>query len=112
MESGNTSLGLNENVEAALAYAGAFISGIVLLILEKESEFVRFHAMQSTVTFLGLLALDLLLGWIPIFGFVFDFVIKIVAIVAWIVGIVKAYQGERFKFPIAGDLAEHFLPKV
>ncbi|AFK22883.1 DUF4870 domain-containing protein [Pyrococcus sp. ST04] len=112
MEKKRTSLGLEENVEAALSYIAGFISGVILLALEKDSEFVRFHAMQSTVTFLGLFILWALFSWIPFFGWFFVVIIKITALIAWIIGIIKAYQGEMFKFPIAGELAENLLPKV
>lgn len=50
----NTSVGLEENVEGALAYLLGFVSGIVLYLIEKDSRFVRFHALQSTVIFLGI----------------------------------------------------------
>ncbi|MFA4639739.1 DUF4870 domain-containing protein [Pyrococcus kukulkanii] len=107
-----TSLGLEENVEAALSYVGIFVTGIIILALEKESEFVRFHALQSTITFLGLIILGAIFSVIPIIGWIFNTIITIVAVIAWILGIIKAYQGEKFKFPIAGDLAESWLPKV
>jgi len=51
-------LGSDENVEALLTYVLGWITGIVFLILEKNSKFVRFHAMQSTITFLGLTILS------------------------------------------------------
>ncbi|AEH24820.1 DUF4870 domain-containing protein [Pyrococcus yayanosii] len=107
-----TSLGLEENVEAALAYVGIFITGIIFLALEKESEFVRFHAMQSTVAFLGLFFLWAIFSMIPFMGWIIALLVQIVGLVVWIVGIVKAYQGERYKFPIVGDIAEQWLPKV
>ncbi|RLF90215.1 hypothetical protein DRN82_03560 [Thermococci archaeon] len=110
--SSKTSLNVEENVEAALSYVGIFITGIIILALEKESEFVRFHALQSTITFLGLILLGAVFRVIPIIGWVFNTVVTVVALIAWILGIIKAYQGEKFKFPIAGDLAESWLPKV
>jgi len=42
----NTTLGLDEKVEAALSYLLFFVSGIIILILEQKSSFVRFHAAQ------------------------------------------------------------------
>lgn len=98
MDSKKTSLGLNENVEAVLSYLLGWLTGIVFLFLEKESDFIRFHAMQSTVTFLGFtlrsFVLDLLI-FIPFLGiFVggFNLLIGLVAIITWIICIVKAYQ--------------------
>ncbi len=51
---GSTSLDLSENVEAALSYLLLWLSGILFLVLEKKNKFVKFHAMQSVITFLPL----------------------------------------------------------
>ncbi|WP_297464511.1 DUF4870 domain-containing protein [Thermococcus sp.] len=106
---GRTSLGLDENVEGMLAYLLGPITGIILLILEKESDFVRFHAMQSTIAFLSLWVLQIILRAVfsPL-----GTLVGLLELVVWIVGMVKAYQGERYKFPIVGDLAEQWLEKV
>lgn len=104
-----TSLGMDENLEGLLAYLLGPITGIILLLLEKESEFVRFHAMQSTIVFIGLWILQIVAG--IIFGPLWT-LIGLLEFVVWIVGMVKAYQGERYRFPIAGDLAEQWLGKV
>ncbi|MEM0202685.1 MAG: DUF4870 domain-containing protein [Archaeoglobaceae archaeon] len=111
-----TSLGLKENVEGLLCYLVTFITGIVFLLIEKESRFVRFHAMQSTVTFLSLFILQWILGFLaitifilaPFFGLL-SLLINLVILILWIVGMVKAYQGEMYKFPIFGDIAENML---
>ena len=47
--------GLKDTHTAVLAYLLGFISGIIVLLLEKESSFVKFHAMQSTMAFVGYL---------------------------------------------------------
>ncbi|AHF79778.1 DUF4870 domain-containing protein [Thermococcus paralvinellae] len=102
-----TSLGLEENVEAALAYVLGFLTGIIFLLLEKESEFVRFHAMQSTITFLGIFIIQRILAFIPFLGGILAMLLGLVGLVLWILGIVKAYQGEYYKFPIVGSIAEN-----
>ncbi len=56
------------NVVAALAYLGGALTGIVVLLVEKKDQFVRFHAMQSTVTFLLVLVANLLLRNVPVVG--------------------------------------------
>ncbi|RME53954.1 DUF4870 domain-containing protein [Candidatus Woesearchaeota archaeon] len=101
-----TSLGIDENIEAVLAYLLAFFTGIAFLLIEKENRFVRFHAMQSTITFAGLFVLSFVLGFIPLLGMLLSLLLTIFAIILWIICLIKAYQGERFKLPIAGDLAE------
>ena len=107
-----TSLGMEENVEGLLAYVLGAITGILFLVLEKESDFVRFHAMQSTITFISLWVLQMVFRWIPFFGFLIYWLLGLLAFVLWILGMVKAYQGERYKFPFFGDLAEQWVGKV
>ncbi|MBW9222563.1 DUF4870 domain-containing protein [Methanothermococcus sp. SCGC AD-155-C09] len=107
-----TTLGLDENVEGLLCYLIGAISGIVFLILEKESEFVKFHAMQSIVTSLSLMVLSIIVALIPCIGILFSILIFFVGLALWILGMYKAYQGERYKFPIFGDIAEDLLKKV
>jgi len=111
-EIGKTSLGMDENLEGLLAYLLWWLTGIVLLLLEKESYFVRFHAMQSTVMFLFFTVAIKVFEFIPIIGWLIAYLLSLVAIIAWIVGMVKAYQGELYKFPVFGDLAEQWVEKV
>ena len=111
-EGKKTSLGLDENVEGALAYLLGFITGIAFLLLEKESDFVRFHAMQSTIVFLGLFIIDVILRLIPFLGWLLGILISLIGLIVWIVGMIKAYQGELYKFPIVGDIAEGQLEKM
>ncbi|WP_297437762.1 DUF4870 domain-containing protein [Thermococcus sp.] len=109
---GKTSLGIEENLEGLLAYLGWWLTGIIFLLLEKDSDFVRFHAMQSTITFLGITILAWILAVIPFVGWVLSELLWLLGVILWIVGMVKAYQGERYKFPFIGDLAEQWLGKV
>ena len=103
---GRTVWGLDPNVAGALSYAVGWVSGIVFLIFE-PNKFVRFHAWQSTIAFGGLsiswmVALSLgPPGWILAI-----FVIPPVSAVLWLMLMYKAYQGERFKVPVAGEMAE------
>ena len=59
--SGKSAIGLDSHVAATLAYLGGILSGIVLLMVEKDDRFVRFHAMQSTIVFLVVLVVHLVL---------------------------------------------------
>lgn len=101
-----TSLGMDENLEALLCYLLAWITGLVFYLLEKDNKFVRFHAMQSIVTFLPLTILSWILMFIPFFGWILGWLISLLGLILWIVLMIKAYQGEKFKLPIVGDIAE------
>jgi|SRR5258708_4897393 uncharacterized membrane protein len=101
-----TSTGLDANLAAAVSYLVGFVTGIIFLLVEKENKFVRFHAMQSTLVFLGIVAVDILLQMIPILGaLVVVFVVFPVSAVLWLLLMYKAYQGEEFKLPLVGQMA-------
>jgi|SRR3989344_9649831 len=104
--SGKTSVGLDENLEGLLCYLLGFITGIIFIIIEKDSRFVKFHAWQSTSVFLLLALVHFFLGWMPFLGGVLSFVIGIGIFAIWILLMYKAYLGEKYKLPIVGDFAE------
>ena len=97
---------LEENVEGLLCYLLGWISGIVFLLIENKSKFVRFHAWQSTFAFLLLTAAHFVVGWMPFIGGVLSFGLGIITLVLWIFMMYKAYNREMYKLPIAGDFAE------
>ena len=105
METKKTSTGLEENVASLLCYVLGWISGIVFLILEKENRTVRFHAFQSIVVFGFLTVAGWVLGAIPVIRW-FAWVPGLLGFILWIILMVKAYQGEKYKVPVAGDMAE------
>jgi uncharacterized membrane protein len=101
-----TSTGLDANLAAALSYLVGFVTGAIFLVVEKENKFVRFHAMQSTLLFAGIVVIDLLLKVVPVLGpLVVIFVVIPVSAVLWLLLIYKAYQGEEYKLPLVGQLA-------
>ena len=98
---------LSENIRGALCYVLGFVSGIFFMLTEKKNKFVRFHAMQSIMVFLGLT----LLMMIPFIGWMLSVFIAPLSLLLWLFLMYKAYQGEKFKLPIIGDLAEKHSEK-
>ena len=104
---GPSSTRLDANLAAALAYLGGFVTGLVLLAVEKESRFVRFHAMQSTVFFLGVLVVSIAVNSILFLGaLLYAFLLFPAVMILWLVLMFKAYSGETYKLPVVGDFAE------
>jgi uncharacterized membrane protein len=101
-----TSMELDENVAGLLCYVLGWVSGLVFFLIEKKNKFVRFHALQSIIVFGVLTLASIVIGWIPFIGWVINMLIGVLAIVLWILLMIKAYQGEKYKLPWAGNLAE------
>lgn len=103
-----TATGLDENVAALLCYVGWWVSGIVFLIIEPENKFVRFHAIQSIIAFGFISVVGWVLSWIPVVGPGLSGIIGLGGFALWIAMMIKAYQGGRYKLPVAGDMAERY----
>lgn len=99
----------NENLMGAVAYLLGFVTGIILLITEKNNKFIRFHAMQSTIVFGGLFILNIALGFIPVLGGLLGMILPLVWLILWVFLMFKAYSGEMYKLPVVGDFAEKQL---
>lgn len=107
-----TSIGLEQNIAAMLSYILGFITGIIFLLVEKENKFVRFHAMQSIVVFGAIFLIGVVIGWVPIIGWLIGALISPIALVIWIILLIKSYKNEWYEFPIAGKIAKEQVNKI
>ena len=131
MQNQKSAIGLDGNLTALIGY----IVGIVALVeifIEKENRFAKFHAIQSILfhfgawillTVLWVLAIFLWIGGAALGAAIGSAVSVIVGLIAWLVALIcllvflgylgglifaaiKSYQGNMFKLPIVGKLAE------
>jgi len=115
--------GLEPNVAGALCYALGWVTGLIFFFIDKRPS-VRFHATQSIVVFgciailyvvlgplLGVGLFSAGLGVMALFHLIFS-LIWLASIILWILLMVKAYQGEQFRVPIAADLADKIFGKA
>jgi len=107
--SGKSAIGLDSHVTATIAYLGGILSGIFLLMVEKDDRYVRFHAMQSTIVFLIVLVVHFALLGVPVIGWILymPFIVGVVGL--WGFLMFKAFHGETYKLPYIGDLADQQL---
>lgn len=106
----NAGTGLSKNTAAALSYVLGPISGVIFLVLEKDP-YVRFHAMQSIVTFVGLFILDSALVFTVVLA-VFVPLVGIIGFILWLLLIYKAWQGDEWEVPVFGKVARQLLAKT
>ncbi len=104
-----SSTGLAENVAGALCYLLGWVTGLVFLVLEQQSAYVRYHAMQSVVTFGGIAAVSLVLSLLSGIGFVLQQALGLLSVVLWILLMVKAWQGERYRLTWISDVVDRLL---
>jgi uncharacterized membrane protein len=119
---GGSETGLQENVAGALCYSLGWITGLIFFFVDKRP-YVRFHAAQSIVVFGALTILSEVFssffgfslvtgGWTSFsLGFALWHLLHLVALILWILLMIKAYQGERFRVPIAADFADKIFGK-
>jgi uncharacterized membrane protein len=115
-----SSRGLAPNVASALAYVLGAITGVILLVIEKDNRFVRFHAAQSVAVTLvliviniGLSILSAALVVVPILGWIVAILLSVglafATFVVWVLLMWRAYQGREWELPFAGGIARKIM---
>jgi uncharacterized membrane protein len=115
-----TRTGISDNAAATISYF-TFIPAIVFLLLPpyKESSYVRFHAWQSVLLSIAAFVIDIILGSIALLtlflgtsALAYTFrTISLLWLVLWLVCVVRAMNGKRFKIPLLGSIAEKLAMK-
>jgi len=123
MENQKSALGLDGNVTALIGYIIGIVA-LILIFIEKDNKFVRFHAFQSVLYTVGFIVVYIVaMILITIITFVLGAMSDILGLIgsllylllfvvwlAWLVGLifaaVKAFGNNMFKLPIVGNLAE------
>lgn len=122
--------GLDENVAGALSYLVGFVTGLIFFLIEKENDFVRFHAAQSMafsgLLFVAYIALSIVgtvittvmfsststffVGSIVsmVFGLVW-LVLALGGLATWLYLLVSSYQGKTPRIPIAAGIADKLV---
>lgn len=112
----STSTGVDARLSSILCYAGWWVTGLVFLFAERRNSEVRFHAAQSLVVF-GVLSVALFLcgGASAVAFFVAASTFQIlqaignaiwfVAVVIWLLLLVRTWRGETWRMPVAGNVA-------
>lgn len=116
---GKTTIGMEANLAAALAYLLGLITGILFFAIEKENKFVRFHAMQSILFCVAWIILGVALSvlmMIPVLGWIISIlgylIIGLGGFILWLFIMYKAYQGEQYLLPVVGEIALRQVQKA
>ena len=109
--------GLAPNVASLLCYVCTIVTGIIFLLIEKDNRDVRFHAWQAILLGAGAFVLQIgvtiltailgaISGVLATIMWMLGMVVYLGIFVVWIMCMIKAYQGQRWKVPFIGDIAE------
>ncbi len=106
-----TGMGMKARTAGLLCYLFGWVTGLIFFFIEKESRFVRFHAMQSILFFGSLSILQGVFSYIPFYGAVGG-ALGLVMFIGWIFMMVKASRGQYYKLPLFGDLADRLIDQI
>ncbi|KAJ3174250.1 hypothetical protein HDU88_000218 [Geranomyces variabilis] len=105
-----TSVSARIDIESALCYALGCVTGILFLIIETKNDFVRFHAWQSVLTFIGLLLVQFFFSLFSSTMVWLLFFVE-VGLAGWL-GF-KAYTNsdslDRYQLPYIGEIASQWV---
>lgn len=106
---GKSSMGMDENVAGLLCYAFQWLTGLIFFLTEKDSKFVKFHALQSLVSFGALTVAAIVFRFFPFIGGLLGTLTNLAQFVLWIFMMIKSYQGEWFEIPVVADIVKKQL---
>lgn len=106
-----TVAGLSPDIAGVLCYSVGWISGIVMLLIKKENRYIRFHALQSIITF-GILTVPIIVlnlitlknGILHLSLVILYWIIIVFSVFLWILLMYKAYQGQIYRLPLTGHI--------
>jgi uncharacterized membrane protein len=103
----STQSGLSDNAAGALAYV-TIIPAIIFLVIEpyNKNAFIKFHCWQSIFLCIACIAIDMILFFIPFVGWIIVPLFGLGVLILWIICVMKAFQGQKFMFPVIGGFAE------
>ncbi len=113
--SASASIPLGSRILASLSYVLFWITGLLLFLFNRSNRFVLFHSLQSLLIFgsatVFYIAFACVMAYVPfipvhVFALIFAVLVTMIAVISWIVGIVKALTGSYYKLPFVGSYSE------
>ena len=105
--------GLSDDAASGIAYL-TFIPAIIFLVVPpyNQSAKVRFHSWQSiflAVAWFAIWVVLAFIGFIPFLNLIDVILFPLCGLgflILWLIVMINAFNGKRFKVPVIGDLAE------
>ncbi len=103
---------MNEKTKAAVSYVLGWITGLIMLVIEKDNKYVRFHAMQSVVVSGIMSILIAIVRLVPFLGGLVGWALGVVTTLTMVYLIIQALAGKEFKVPVVGEVAWNQIHKA
>jgi uncharacterized membrane protein len=104
--------GMDIRAASGLAYVLTIITGVIFLVVDRRPE-VRFHAWQAILFGIAWAVVGILRAALRFFPFnLLLWLAWLAGLIVWIVLMVQGFQGNHFKLPYVGDLAEQQAGKT
>jgi uncharacterized membrane protein len=117
----NSDTGLASNLGAGLCALFPLIGGIVFYFIEKKDQLVRHWAVQGIffggTSFVGSIVVSVVAGVLAVahigfLGFLIHFAWSICLLILWVLGLINAFQGKRWEYPIISEQCKKLFPKL
>jgi len=105
-----TASGLDPKVAALLSWLFFPVTSLIFVLVEKDDRYVKFHAYQSLLAGVAVIIAYTISSalYVVLIGFLLTPLVGIASLVIWVMGMMKGYQGEKWKLPVIGDMAEEW----
>jgi uncharacterized membrane protein len=118
--------GLPSNVGAGLCAIFTLLGGIIFYFIEKKDQFVRHWAIEAIffgaawiLAHFAVMIIGAVFGHLPVIGLLFalltailSLIVSLGGLVLWILGIIKAFQGQRWEYPFISAQGRKLFPKL
>lgn len=112
-------MGIDPKLAGLLAYLLGVISGLIIFLIEKNHQEVRYHAAQSIIVSVALIAANIVVGivsLVPVLGWIVgllgSLVLGLGGLVLWLYLMIQGYQLNHVRLPVAGDMAEQWVRRA
>jgi uncharacterized membrane protein len=112
--SGAGAVGNNKKTYTIVAYVLGWLGGLIMLFVGKDDPDVKWNAAQSVIIFGGLSIVMLVLGFIPVLGFIAWAVLFLIGFIFWVAFLIQSLQGngERIPAPVIGSMIAPYVDQL
>jgi uncharacterized membrane protein len=112
--SGAGAVGSNKKTYTIVAYVLGWLGGLIMLFVGKDDPDVKWNAAQSVIIFGGLSIVMLVLGFIPVLGFIAWAVLFLIGFIFWVAFLIQSLQGngERIPAPVIGSMIAPYVDQL